>query len=78
MVATLNDHLDYFGSTVSVANLLPSLASGEQIVLSRSVASDPRVAARLATRNLVPVVAEVEVEGLVERFVHFIEPENPR
>src|SRR5206468_291467 len=42
MVATLNDHLDYFGTTVSIASLLPTLARGGQIVLTRPVASHPR------------------------------------
>ncbi len=72
MVATLNDHLDYFGTTVGIAALLPRLARGGQVVLTRPVASDPRVAALLNERRLVPSVAEVDVEGLAERFVHVL------
>jgi serine/threonine protein kinase/class 3 adenylate cyclase len=72
MVATLNDHLDYFGTTVSIASDLPRLARGGGIVLSRPVASDPRVAALLDERKLSPTV--LEVEGLAEGFVHLIEP----
>ncbi len=74
MVATLNDHLDYFGTTVSIAALLPKLARGGQIVLTRSVASDPRVSALLNERGFIPSVAEVSLEGLNEEFVHIIEP----
>jgi len=74
MVATLNDHLDYFGSTVSVASRLTRPARGGQVVLTRPVASDPRVAAILAERGLTPSVLEVEVEGLAEPFVHAIGP----
>ena len=73
MVATLNDHLDYFGTTVNIAARLPTLAEGGQIILTRPVASDPRVAALLNGRNLAPSVAEIELEGLVERFVHVLE-----
>jgi eukaryotic-like serine/threonine-protein kinase len=78
MVATLNDHLDYFGSTVSIASLLPKLAEGGQLILTRPVASDPRVAALLKARDLVPTVLEVEIEGLADRFVHRIEPKVSR
>jgi serine/threonine protein kinase/class 3 adenylate cyclase len=74
MVATLNDHLDYFGTTVSIASRLPGLARGGQVVLTRPVASDPKVAALLEDRKLVPTVAEVELDGLDDRFVHRIEP----
>ena len=73
MVATLNDHLDYFGTTVNIAALLPRLARGGQIILTRPVASDPRVAALLNDRGLAPSVAEADVEGLGERFVHVLE-----
>ena len=69
MVATLNDHLDYFGTTVSVATRLTGLVRGGQLVLSRPVAADPRVAAFLEERGLVPSIVEVEVEGLAESFV---------
>jgi class 3 adenylate cyclase len=72
MVATLNDHLDYFGSTVSVASLLPKLAKGGQIVLTRPVAADPKVVSLLDARNLILTIAEVEIEGLADRFVQTI------
>jgi eukaryotic-like serine/threonine-protein kinase len=73
MVATLNDHLDYFGTTVSIASSLPRLARGGSVVLTRPVASDPRVVALLEERKLVPSVLEVQLEGLADRFVHLIE-----
>ncbi len=49
MVATINDHLDYFGSTVSItAQLLdalptPQASSRPRIIVSDSIASDPQV-----------------------------------
>jgi class 3 adenylate cyclase len=42
-----NDRLDYFGTTVNFAARLCSLSSGEDLVLSSAVCSDPEVAARL-------------------------------
>ncbi len=76
MVATLNDHLDYFGTTVSIASGLPGLARGGQVVMTRPVASDPRVAALFEERRLAPSVIEVEIKGLADRFVHLIEPDK--
>ena len=73
MVATLNDHLDYFGTTVSIASRLPELAKGGQIVLTRPVTSDPRVAAFLNERRLAPKVVEADLDGLTDRFVQILE-----
>ena len=74
MVATLNDHLDYFGTTVSVATRLPALASPGEVVLTRSVVADPRVAALLAGLGLLPLVREAAVEGLADPFIHRVGP----
>lgn len=49
VVVTLNDRLDYFGSTVNMAARLQGQAQGGDIVLSRSVADDPAVQPLLAT-----------------------------
>jgi class 3 adenylate cyclase len=43
VVVTLNDRLDYFGSTVNMAARLQGQGSGGDIVLSRAVADDPAV-----------------------------------
>ncbi|OBK24015.1 hypothetical protein A5634_04435 [Mycobacterium asiaticum] len=43
VVVTLNDRLDYFGSTVNMAARLQGQSAGEDIVLSRAVAADPAV-----------------------------------
>ena len=77
MVATLNDHLDYFGTTVSVASALPKLASGGDLILTRPVASDPSVAAFLAERGLILSVIEADVEGLADRFAHRVGASAP-
>jgi len=43
VVVTLNDRLDYFGSTVNMAARLQGQSSGGDIVLSHAVADDPAV-----------------------------------
>ena len=48
VVVTLNDRLDYFGSTVNMAARLQGQSTGGDIVLSSSVADDPAVRAVLA------------------------------
>ena len=46
MAVTLNDRLDYFGSTVNIAARLESLAAGRPgVIVSGSVLQDPEVAA---------------------------------
>ncbi len=45
IAVTLNDRLDYFGSTVNIAARLQSLSEGDDIVISASVHDDPEVVA---------------------------------
>jgi class 3 adenylate cyclase len=45
---TLNDRLDYFGSTVNAAARIVALSTGEDVVVSGAVRDDPEVAAELA------------------------------
>jgi class 3 adenylate cyclase len=47
MAATLNDHLDYFGTTVHQTMQALARSRGGLFVLTRAVASDPDVSARL-------------------------------
>ena len=48
VVVTLNDRLDYFGSTVNMAARLQGQSEGGDIVISRAVADDPAVKPLLA------------------------------
>jgi serine/threonine protein kinase/class 3 adenylate cyclase len=67
---TLNDRLDYFGSTVSAAWQLPERARPGELLLSAAVATDPQVAALLAERELKLDVLEMAAAlpgGLVHR-----------
>jgi class 3 adenylate cyclase len=43
IAVTLNDRLDYFGSTVNMAARLECLSSGSDVIISRSVYEDPKV-----------------------------------
>ncbi len=67
LVATLNDHLDYFGATVNLAARLPRLAGRGQVVLSDAVTADPQVAAWLRQRRYPDELVADEVS---ERVVH--------
>jgi class 3 adenylate cyclase len=49
IAVTLNDRLDYFGSTVNAAARLVSFSSGEDVVLSGPVRGDPEVAELLGS-----------------------------
>ena len=49
---TLNDRLDYFGSTVNLASRLQGESTGGDIVLSAEMAVDPAVAEVLRDQSL--------------------------
>jgi class 3 adenylate cyclase len=48
IAVTLNDRLDYFGSTVNVAARLEGLSAGTDVVISTAVRHDPDVETLLA------------------------------
>jgi class 3 adenylate cyclase len=52
IAVTLNERLDYFGSTVNLASRLQGESSGGDIVLSVEMAEDPAVADVLAGHSL--------------------------
>ena len=70
MVATFNDHLDYFGSTVRLAASLPRLASAGEVILTPSVASDPEVAAYLDSQSIQAPIESAILPGLADGFIH--------
>jgi len=43
IAVTLNDRLDYFGSTVNMAARLESLSTGSDVIISRAIFEDPEV-----------------------------------
>jgi serine/threonine protein kinase/class 3 adenylate cyclase len=81
LAATVNDHLDYFGTTVNQAARLARLAEGGEVVLSGAVAGDAQVAALLRQRGLHGAIVAGVTEGglgVVQRFREApLPPENP-
>ena len=68
IAVTLNDRLDYFGSTVNAAARLVSFSSGSDVVVSGAVRADPEVAPLLEAELLVERL-EAELRGFDdERF----------
>ncbi|HSJ09429.1 MAG TPA: adenylate/guanylate cyclase domain-containing protein, partial [Longimicrobiales bacterium] len=63
IAVTLNERLDYFGSTVNMAARLGGLAQGGDIVLSEELFSDPGVAALVQRMELVVSSEEVLLKG---------------
>ena len=60
IAVTLNERLDYFGSTVNLAARLQGQSIGGDIVLSRQLADDPAVAAALEGRALQDEAATIK------------------
>ncbi|MBL0899974.1 MAG: adenylate/guanylate cyclase domain-containing protein, partial [Reyranella sp.] len=69
VVVTLNDRLDYFGSTVNMAARLQGQSAGGDVVLSRAVADDPAVQQIIA--GLPKTEEEVVLRGF-DRPVGFV------
>jgi class 3 adenylate cyclase len=69
LAVTLNDRLDYFGSTVNVAARIVGISSGEDAVISEAIRSDPEVEAFLGSGELSIERVEVTLKGFDdERF----------
>jgi class 3 adenylate cyclase len=60
IAVTLNERLDYFGSTVNLAARLQTQSMGGDIVLSRALAEDPAVATVLRGRALQDEAATIK------------------
>ena len=59
IAVTLNDRLDYFGTTVNMAARLESQSMGGDVVLSHAIAEDPAVVPLLADKGLSDESAEL-------------------
>ena len=64
IAVTLNDRLDYFGSTVNLAARLQGESVGGDVVLSAEVVADPRV--RDLLRGETPVEQSAALRGFTE------------
>jgi class 3 adenylate cyclase len=74
IAVTLNDRLDYFGSTVNMAARLQSESVGGDIVLSAEVLADPRVRALLRGQTQVEESAALKGFGQRVAFYRLISP----
>src|ERR1700754_390885 len=69
IAVTLNDRLDYFGSTVNLAARLEGLSSGNDVIISRPVYEDTEVRELLVEKNLAAVEFDMTLKGFEnERF----------
>ena len=61
IAVTLNDRLDYFGSTVNKTARLEGLSDGGDVIVSADMAADPDIEARL--RGLVCTAEQAHLKG---------------
>src|SRR5437867_12784971 len=68
IAVTLNDRLDYFGSTVNLAARLEGQSTGDDVVISSAVYSDPAVREFLgdAQHGVVATRFEIPLKGFDE------------
>ena len=69
IAVTLNDRLDYFGSTVNMAARLEGLSTGNNVIISHALYDDPEVRALVDCGELEASSFDVELKGFEkERF----------
>jgi class 3 adenylate cyclase len=69
IAVTLNERLDYFGSTVNLAARLEALSSGNDVIISRSVFEDAQVSELLESKRLAATEFDMTLKGFEdERF----------
>lgn len=66
IAVTLNDRLDYFGSTVNMAARLEGLSTGNDVIISRALYDDPEVRDFLRNENLQSTPFEMLLKGFQE------------
>ncbi len=66
IAVTLNDRLDYFGSTVNMAARLEGLSTGDDVIISRALYDDPEVREFVASENLQATPFEIPLKGFQE------------
>lgn len=69
IAVTLNDRLDYFGTTVNMAARLEGQSAGSDIIISRALYDDPEIRQLIDQNNLQARRFEIELKGFAnERF----------
>lgn len=67
IAVTLNDRLDYFGSTVNMAARLEGLSTGEDVIISRSIHDDAEVLELLESGGFEASPFEMVLKGFDEK-----------
>lgn len=65
IAVTLNDRLDYFGSTVNMAARLEGQSGGSDIIISRALHDDPEVRQLIVDDGLSVTAFDIELKGFV-------------
>ena len=79
IAVTLNDRLDYFGSTVNMAARLESLSTGDDVIISKALYDDAEVREFIASENMQATPFEMLLKGFQEeRFELFRISKNER
>ncbi len=66
IAVTLNDRLDYFGSTVNMAARLEALSTGDDVVISHAIYDDAEVRELIRAENLQAAPFEIMLKGFDE------------
>jgi class 3 adenylate cyclase len=69
IAVTLNDRLDYFGSTVNMAARLEGLSNGSDVIISRAIFDDASVADLLNSSEIEALSFEMSLKGFEEEQV---------
>ncbi len=66
IAVTLNDRLDYFGSTVNMAARLEGLSTGDDVIISKALYDDSEVREFVAREQLHAIQFEILLKGFEE------------
>jgi class 3 adenylate cyclase len=66
IAVTLNERLDYFGSTVNLAARLEGLSTADDVIISRPMYDDPEVRNFIEAEKLETTVFEMRLKGFEE------------
>lgn len=72
IAVTLNERLDYFGSTVNIAARLDGLSAGGEIVISEAVAADPEVQDLLREPSITTTRFDAQLKGYEDAPVNLL------
>ena len=72
IAVTLNDRLDYFGTSVNMAARLEGLSTGEDIIISRALFEDPEVVSFIQSEGLTVTTFEMQLKGFENERVELL------